>query len=339
MKTFSKYITDFFTKYLCEERGVSHHTIRSYSGTFCLLLEYFSTKKKLSPDKVSLTNITRDEVLCFLKWIEEDRKNTPSTRNQRLAAIHSFARYSMYDDVLHMDQWNQILSISFKNVPSPQITYLSVEAIKLLLAQIPQTTRTGLRDLALIALLYDSGARVQEICDLTPQSLHLTEPCYVTLLGKRKKTRSVPLQKSQVTILKRYMEKNGLLYPGRNNRPLFANTRNEKLTGAGVTYILNKYYEKAKEKNPSLFPSQLSPHQLRHSKAMHLLQAGVNLIYIRDILGHCQSSTTEIYARADSKQKREAIEKTYQEVLPIQIETPVWEKDSALKQWLMNLGK
>lgn len=339
MKTFSKYLTDFFTKYLCEEKGVSKHTLRSYGEAFSLLLTYFNDVKKIHADKIALCNITREEILMFLTWLETTRGCSVSTRNQRVASIHSFCKYVMYEDVTHLDQWNEILKIKFKKTIHTEMNYLSIEAVKILLELIPQDTREGRRDLALISLLYDSGARVQELCDLTPKSLHLISPEYITLFGKGSKSRNVPIQKELVAILKRYIEENHLDNPGMNMKALFFNKQGGHLTPAGVTYILNKYFERAKKNNPDLFPEKFSPHCMRHTKAMHLLRGGINLIYIRDILGHVQSSTTEVYARADSKQKREALEKAYSNVLPVPTSTASWDNDSELRNWLKGLGK
>ena len=191
----------------------------------------------------------------------------------------------------------------------------------------------------MLSLLYDSGARAQELVDLRPMDLHLTSPCYVTLFGKGRKKRLVPLQSTQVNILEAYIEENLLDRPSANHKPLFQNNRGEKLTTAGLSYILSQYVQSARVQNPDLIPERISPHCLRHSKAMHLLQAGVNLVYIRDILGHVSIQTTEIYARADSKQKREALEAAYVTVIPESEEKTSWEKDSELKLWLKGLGK
>ena len=216
---------------------------------------------------------------------------------------------------------------------------LSIDGIKLLLAQIPINTKKGRRDLALISLLYDSGARVQELIDLTPASLKLEKPCHVTLFGKGRKKRIVPLQDEQVNLLRSYMEENRLDLSGFNQRPLFFNSCGRKLTNSGISYILNNYINHARIQDPELIPEKISPHTLRHSKAMHLLQAGVNLVYIRDILGHVSIQTTEIYARADSKQKREALESAYVNMIPNDITERSWEKDQELKIWLRNLSK
>lgn len=203
MKTFSRHLTDFFTKYLCEEKGVSKHTLRSYGETFALLLTYFHDVKKIGAERLTLSHITREEILLFLSWLEESRGCCISTRNQRIASIHSFCRYIMYEDAIHLDQWSAIMKIRYKKTIQKEMNYLSLDAIKLLLEVIPQDTRDGRRNLAILSLLYDTGARVQELCDLTPKSLHLFSPEYVTLFGKRGKSRNVPLQKEQVAILKK----------------------------------------------------------------------------------------------------------------------------------------
>lgn len=336
---FAKHLTSFFTEFLSGERGVSHNTIRSYSNTFTLFLNYMDEVALVSAEKIRLEHLTRDKILGFLDWLQDNRKNGNSTRNQRLAAIHAFCKYMQYEDVMHLQQWQSVLSIKIKKTERHGVNYLSIDAVKLLLEQMPRSTKTGRRDLAMIALLYDSGARVQELIDLTPSSIHLDKPYYITLFGKGRKRRLVPLIEQQIVLLKEYMAEIGLDKLACNQRPLFQNNRGEKLTNAGITYILKHYSNNARIINPEIIPERISPHNLRHSKAMHLLQAGVNLVYIRDMLGHVSIQTTEIYARADSKQKREALEAAYIDVIPASNEIRSWEKSSELKEWLKGLGK
>ncbi len=168
--------------------------------------------------------------------------------------------------------------------------------------------------------------------DLTPSAIKLDKPSTVQITGKGNKMRIVPLLEDQTKVLKCYLDEHHLLEAQARMHPLFYNSRQEKLTRPGVTYILMKYVDKAKKKNRQLIPDKLSCHSLRHSKAMHLLQAGVNLVYIRDILGHVSIQTTEVYARADSRQKREAIEKAYIDVVPNK--APMWENNNNLLGWL-----
>ena len=158
-------------------------------------------------------------------------------------------------------------------------------------------------------------------------------------MGKGRKERVVPLQNEQVDLLKAYMRENKLLEPHYNQHSLFFNCWGKKLTRSGVNYILKTYADTARKVNPALVPETISCHVLRHSKAMHLLQAGVNLVYIRDILGHVSIQTTDVYARADSKQKRVALEKTYVDVIPETNREKSWGKDGSLLEWLKGLDK
>lgn len=337
---FAKYLTRFFTEYLVGERGASSHTIRSYSDTFTLVLTYMDKVRGKVADRLTLNHFNRETVLGFLDWLQKNRKCSNSTRNQRLAALHSFFRYMQYEDVKRLGQWQEILSIKVKRQQKRStVNYLTIDGIKFLLEQIPVKTKAGRRNLALLALLYDSGARVHELIGLTPSSLHLIKPYYVTLLGKGNKKRIVPLQDEQVDLLVSYIKENRLDSLAYNQRPLFANNRGEKLTNSGVAYILNLYAKNARIRKPDLIPEKISPHILRHSKAMHLLQSGVNLVYIRDILGHVSIQTTEVYARSDSKQKREALQAAYVNIIPDQVNEGIWEKDSKLREWLKNFTK
>ncbi len=329
---FSKYLTSFLANYLPHEIGASKNTISSYRYTFILFIQFMEQKMKISINKLSIMDITKQSVVDFLDWLQGERKNSNATRNLRLAAIHSFFKYIQYSAPDNLYEYQSILSIKVKKKEKPAINYLTLDGIKLLLEQPDRKTLKGRRDLALLSLMYDTGARVQEVIDLTPSALHLDKPTTIRITGKGNKTRIIPLLEGQVKILRNYLSENNLLKPYAGSYPLFFNSRKEKLTRAGITHILLKYSDKARQKNHKLIPDKMSCHVIRHSKAMHLLQAGVNLIYIRDILGHVSVETTEIYARADSKQKREAIEKAYSDV--VNIEEPVWQDNKSLLSWL-----
>jgi site-specific recombinase XerD len=186
--------------------------------------------------------------------------------------------------------------------------------------------------LSLLSLIYDTGARVQEIIDLTPSRLRLGKPPVIKIIGKGNRARLVPMLDMQIRHLKNYMKEHRLDEPVANMHPLFYNSRRERLTRAGINHILQKYLKMARETDKSIIPEKVSCHSLRHSKAMHLLEAGVNLVYIRDILGHVSVQTTEIYARADSQQKRKALEKAYVNINPDQ--EPIWTKNENLISWL-----
>lgn len=329
---FSKYISDFISKYLPNEKGASSNTITAYRDTFVLLLTFIQSEKHVKLEKLTLEKIKKETIIEFLDWIQTHRKCSNSTRNSRLAAIHSFYRYLQYESLDHFHECQKILSIKFKKTSQENINYLTTEGIKLLLKQPDTTTSRGRRDLALLSLMYDSGARVQEIIDLTPSMLRLNKPATIKIVGKGNKARLVPMLDAQVDHLKNYLKENRLNEPFANMYPLFFNSRKEKLTRAGVHHIVQKYSKTARKENNQIIPEKISCHSLRHSKAMHLLQAGVNLVYIRDILGHVSIQTTEIYARADSKQKRKALEKAYVNLNPD--EEPMWAKDENIIAWL-----
>jgi len=336
---FAKYLSAFLTRYLAGERNYSPNTIMAYKDTFVQFITFMKERKNIEVQKLTLECITKDVVIDFLDWIQENRHCSNATRNYRLAALRSFFSYMQYENPERMYEWQKIRSIKVKRHEKQSIKYLSTDGIKLLLEQSDQETRSGRRNLAMLSLMYDSGARVQEIIDLTPSSVRLDNPSIVKLFGKGRKARIVPLQEEQTVFLKKYMQENHLLEPYANQYPLFSNSRREKLTRAGVTYILNICADLARKINPGIIPEKISCHSLRHSKAMHLLQAGVNLVYIRDLLGHVSVQTTDVYARADSRQKREAFEKAYVDLNPNVVKTKSWEKDGNLLEWLKSLKK
>jgi integrase/recombinase XerD len=336
---FAKHLSAFLTRYLAGERNYSPNTVLAYRDTFVQFIAFMKDRKNIEPKRLTLESITRDVVIDFLDFIQQDRHCCNATRNYRLAALKSFFNYMQYENPERMYEWQKILSIKVKRHEKQGINYLTTEGIKLLLEQPDLNSPSGRRNLAMLALIYDSGARVQEIIDLTPSSVRLDNPITIRLFGKGRKARIVPLQEEQTVFLKKYMQENHLFEPYANHYPLFSNSRKEKLTRAGVTYILNTYAGLARKINQVIIPEKISCHSLRHSKAMHLLQAGVNLVYIRDLLGHVSVQTTDVYARADSKQKREAFEKAYVDLNPNADKARSWEKDGNLMEWLKNLEK
>lgn len=311
---------------------MSAHTISSYKFTFVLFITFMEQQKKINVRKIELKDITKESVVEFLDWLQSNRKCSAATRNVRLAAIHSFFHFLQYQHPENISEWQRILSIRVKKSKKETINYLSVDGIKLLLEQPDTSTYKGRRDLAMFALMYDCAARVQEIIDIEPSSIRLNKPFTIKIVGKGNKARIVPMMEEQILHIRRYMTENRLFEVHSRTDPLFYNNRKEKLTRAGINSILKKYVNMARKINPALIPNKISCHSLRHSKAMHLLQAGVNLVYIRDFLGHESVLTTEIYARADSKQKREAIEKAYVNI--VKKETPAWINNDNLLDWL-----
>jgi site-specific recombinase XerD len=335
---FHYYISSFLAGYLPGEAGASENTVLSYRDTFTLLLKYCKTEKSVMPERMSLDLMTKELVVSFLGWLESERSCSVSTRNQRLAAIHSFCRFMLSEDITRMNQYQQILAITKKKTASGSIEYLSIEGVGLILKQPQTVTRSGYRDLVLLSLMYDSGAIVQETADLSAGDVRTESPSTVKITGKGRKTRILPLMAPTANLVKEYIARTGLSDNGKRSCPLFPNRSGGNLTRAGIKYIIDKYVIAAREENSAILPENISPHSFRHSKAMHLLQAGMNLVYIRDILGHADLKTTEIYARIDGEMKRKALESAYPNITPSDV-IPIWQQDNDLLAWLQNLGK
>lgn len=335
---FPKYLSEFLSLYLPGQRNVSVNTIASYRDAFKLFLSFCESDKKIHIENITLSMITRDLVLDFLNWIEEIRQCSIATRNQRLAALHAFFRYVQKESPENIFELKKILDIQMKKKTKPKIPYLTANELKILLQQPDINMVEGRRNLMLLVVLYDTGARVQELIDLRWKDVRLTSPAVITLHGKGDKTRQVPIMGNTKKLLESYQseQKNHFGTLG-NDLSIFYNQQHKILSRWGVSYIINKYIEKAKNNKDFCINFVVTPHVFRHSKAMHLLQAGVNLIYIRDFLGHSDINTTEIYARADTEMKRKALEQSYIELTTEDL--PKWQNDGDLMNWLKNLCK
>lgn len=337
MKTtdLAKCLASFLTSELPSVRNVSPNTVTSYRDTFKQLLIFMKEQKGIKPERLTIRDITKEAVISFLEDIESARGNSIGTRNQRLAAVHALFRYIQTQEPDAIFQCQQILSIPFKKQPKKVVRYLTEEETSLLLSAPDQGTRKGRRDLALLCLLYDSAARVQELADLKVKDIRLSIPVQVTLTGKGRKTRVVPLMDKTAAILGSYLKENKLERPGMEEHPLFCNSRGEQLSRQGITYILKKYTEACRLK-------EISPHQLRHSKAMHLTEADVNPFFIRDFLGHADIKTTGVYAKTSLKMKKAALDKlnaSKQDPIPVQNHGKNWTEDQDLMEWLDRLGR
>lgn len=303
---FSYHLTKYFSEYLPEQMAASRNTICSYRDTFVQLMEFYKTEYHLSPGKLTYKEFTTERIEHFLNYLESQRGIGISTRNQRLAAIHAFFRYIQYRDPSGFEQCATVLAVPFKKAPTKPMTYMSLEEVKLLFSIPKQKENEGLRDLAILVLLYESGARVQELLDLCPVNIRFSSIVAVELHGKGNKTRLVPINADAASIVKNYIHR---CKREKANEPLFVNHKGEKLTRAGIQYIIDKYVSTARKQRPDLFKSHITNHCFRHSKAMHLLESGINLIYIRDFLGHTSVVTTEIYAKTNPKIKEEQLKK------------------------------
>ena len=332
---FAKYLTEFLTTYLKGQKNVSKNTIRSYRDTFKLLLRYCQDIKNLPPERVTMETLSAELIICFLEWLERERKCCVSTRNQRLSAIHSFFRYAQGEDPSGIYHFQKVIAIPIKKTEKTTVVkHLTIEAIKLLLEQPDRQSAKGRRNLTLMSVLYDTGARVKEMIDIKVCDVILDSPAVIVLTGKGNKIRRVPITKNTVKLLQAYLSENNLDKNWKKDYPLFTNNQHKKLTKEGVSYIIAKYVKSTRTAS-TIVPAKVNPHMFRHSKAMHLLQAGVNLIYIRDFMGHVDLKTTEIYARADTETKRKAIENAYPNI--INSDLPDWNRDRELLSWLSRL--
>ena len=298
-------VTGFFVRYLAAERNVSPHTTSAYRDTLKLLLRFASDVARRPVSALRFEDLTPDLIRRFLDHLETARHNTVRTRNARLAAIHSFIRYVLDREPGLATTCQRILSIPVKKTTRPVLGYLTDTELAHLLAQVDRATPAGERDYLLLALLYDTAVRIQELLDLTPSDCRLASPPYVRIQGKGRRERLCPLLPQTARLVSDF-----LMHTGRTpseHAPLVRNRRGEKLTRHGARYLLVKYLRRARTSMPTLNRAGISPHTMRHTKGMHLLQAGVPLITIKDFLGHADVKSTEVYVQIDLTMKRDAL--------------------------------
>lgn len=334
-----RWLAKYFTDHLAGERAASPRTVASYRDAMKLLLTWLRDSERIPPERLRLADIDRPRILRFLDWLEAERGCSAATRNQRLAVIKSFLRYTVVEQPDRLDQVTAVLAIRQKKTPAPQLGHLTGDEVQALLAAPGTATARALRDTALLALAYDTAARVQELCDLDVADIRRSEPMTVRIRGKGSKIRYLPVMDPTASLLNGYLQRRdphpGL---GADADPLFHGPNHSRLTRSGIAKLLARHVRSVRERDPGWAPGlPVTPHTLRRSRAMHLVQAGVNLIYIRDLLGHVDVSTTEIYARADAEAKRKAIENAYQPLTPDS--PPDWTLDASLIGWLDALGR
>ena len=330
---FASRLQSFLVEFLPGQRNVSEDTVKTYAHAFRVMLLHFRERQRISPERLTLDHFTVDAILNFLDWLETERANCINTRNARLAAIHSFFRYLQQVSPERLEQCQRVLAISAKQTPTNlAVNYLAPEIMKNLLALPDRRTKRGMRDAALMSLLYDGGLRVRELCNLTPSQLRREPPFHVGVLGKGRKRRLIPLLPATMDLLRSYMRGHDLEREDRCDTPLFFNSQGKPLTRAGVRHIIVKYAARLNDADKSV---HASPHTFRHSKAMHLLQSGSPLAAIQSILGHASVATTCRYARADMDMMRAAIDKA-PPVTPATLKGAKWSKPDLL-EWLRQL--
>ncbi|MGA9510682.1 MAG: tyrosine-type recombinase/integrase [Candidatus Sulfotelmatobacter sp.] len=325
-------LRQYFTDHLPRVRGMSGHTVHSYRDSLVLFLRFLAGQRKCRVHDLDLGDIEPDHVIAFLAHLEEVRKNGVTTRNVRLAAIHAFFRYVGTYHPEQLDRVQRIQGIPFKRAHQRVIEYLERGEIEVIFSRISRASPDGRRDYALLATMFNTGARVQEIVDLRARDLQLIRPFQIRLFGKGRKERYCPLWPQTAHVLRDHCEERHLDL-GTDAR-VFLNHRQEPLTRFGVRYILAKHLDRARADVSTLTRKRLHPHSMRHSTAVALLASGVDLTSISQWLGHSSLNTTNRYATIDLEMKRRAITK----VKPVaHRSTPSWRRNESVLEWLEDL--
>jgi len=331
---FSRILPCFFERYLPNEINASENTVLSYCDTIRLLLTYCRDKRGMKVEKIKLSDFSAGLIKDFLSWIQNERGCGVSTKNQRLAAIHSLFRFAQTESPQNISVCQSILAIEFGKEGKKLVNYLETDEMIRILEQPNKNNLHGRRDLCFVSLLYDSGARVSEIIKMKVRDVRLENPAKATLLGKGNKLREVPLLATTAANLRQYMTEQRLNTSDKLDHPLFFNRQRKCLTRTGASYILNKYVAAAD------VDKRVTPHVLRHSKAMHLLEGGTNIFYIKGLLGHEDVVTTEVYAKANIEMQRKAFEKhANTDILPLLPENETVDLDGDTIEWLKSFRK
>ena len=329
--SFPQLLHAFFHDWLVRQRNVSHHTVLSYRDSWRLFLRFVAAGKATSVARLGLSDLSEVQVLAFLDDIEQVRKSSIGTRNCRLAALHSFFSFVADREPLAAAQCAAVLRIPNKKMSKAEVSGLDEDEITAILAQPNRSKAEGQRDHVLLAVLYNTGARIQEALDLSPQSVRWESPFQVRLLGKGRKERHCPLWPETVALLRALLKRT----PRGEGEAIFVNRYGDPLKASGVRFKLKKYVTTAAQKVPSLAGKRVSPHKFRHATAVSLVAAGVDVTVIRDWLGHESLDTTNIYARASMETKRKALEKVDPTARPGK--PPRWKREVELLNWLDSL--
>jgi site-specific recombinase XerD len=321
----------FFHEWMGKQRNLSRHTICSYRDTWKLFLRFASERQRREIAKLSLADLRAGEVLAFLDHIEKDREVSIGTRNCRLAAIHSFFAFVARHEPLAIAQCTEIAHIPVKKRSQPAMCYMDAEEIAAILREPDRSSPEGQRDHALLAFLYNTGARIQEALDVCPRSIRFESPAHVELLGKGRKSRICPLWPETVDVLKALLRRQ----PRADDEPIFANRYGEPLGAAGVRFKLKQYVQRARRHVPSLATKRITPHTWRHSVGVQLVAAGVDVTVIRNWFGHARLDTTNHYARANLETKRKALDQVDPSTKPGR--PARWKRNPELLAWLDSL--
>jgi site-specific recombinase XerD len=324
----------FFEDYLAGQRDVSPNTIFAYRDSFKLFLQFVARRIGRQVIRLQLPDLGPETVLPFLDHLETERKNCVATRNCRLIAIHRFFAYVADRNPRHIEICRRILDIPIKKAVSRAMTYLDREEVKALLAVPSPSHRLGRRDIELLTFLYNTGVRASEMVNLNVKDVRLETPRQVRILGKGRKERTCPLWQETVDALRAYLQqRDDGNWP---DAPLFLNAHRKRITRFGVVTILKRHVAAAATQQPSLASKHITPHTMRHTAAMHLLQSGVELNVIKSWLGHVSITTTSQYIEIDMAMKREALERCSPPVSVPAGASP-WHNRQDIIQWLQEL--
>jgi integrase/recombinase XerD len=337
MNTTGTLVMKFFHNYLANERGVSANTIGSYSDCVRLLLGYAAARLSLSPDKLSFEVIDDQIILDFLDHIEAKRKNAAATRNQRLASIKTFFRFLAHHEPTMLAACERVCAIRAKNVPHKVMDTLESREVHAIFKGLKADTVHNARDLALLSLLYNTGARVQELVDLDIGDFRLEVPCHVKLIGKGSKERIVPIHKETAENLSRYFDMRKC--SGISSKTVFLNEKGVRLTRFGVSHIIKERVADAVRHESSLRGRKITPHTFRHTTALHLIQSNVDISVVKEWLGHASIKTTSLYVEINIEMKRKALEAFPPPVRSgTASEIPNWRKPGVM-EFLNNLSR
>ena len=318
----------FFCEWMVEQRNASAHTIRSYRDTWRLFLRFVAQRQSRPVAKLAFNDLTSVQVAAFLLHTEEERHDTIGTRNCRLAALRSFFGFAAGREPALMAQCAGVLRIPTKRAPVHAPVYLDPEEVAAILAQPDRSTFEGQRDHALLSFLYNTGARIQEALELRPQAIRLDAPAFVRLYGKGRKERLCPLWPETTALLKALLKRQ----PRADDESIFVNRYGAPLGASGVRFKLAEYVKAAAQTAPSLASKKVTPHSFRHSTAVHLVAAGVDITVIRSWLGHVSLDTTNHYAQANLETKRKALDRL--EASTNVAKPPRWKRDASVMAWL-----
>ena len=306
----------FFEEYLPGLRGMSTHTIRSYRDAIVLFLRFLARDTRQRIEALEITDLTAARVEKFLMSLERERHNGITTRNTRLATLHTFSRYLATQRPQCMAQFQGILGVPFKRgARQAPIEYFESNELDALFKSIDHTSAFGVRDHALFALMFNTGGRVQEILNLGVQDLRLDPPYQVRLLGKGSRVRLCPLWPATVKWLRAHIERQSRNQKELDTKWLFQNRNGARLTRFGVRYLLRKYVVAGAARAPTLRGKRLHPHCVRHTTALSLLKSGVDFATISQWLGHSNLNTTMRYARSDIDLKRAALSQVFPDAI------------------------